>query len=93
MGMDFEWCLESFDVPALTLTVCCSAEGFVADAFLRDGNQIQLLAVNNNASSGTVSTSENLDSVSIEICFKEESDLKKFCNDFVALQKAKSEAE
>ena len=85
--MDFEWCLESFDVPSLVITVCCSAEGFVADAFLRDGNTIQLLALNNNASSGTVSTSDDLDSVGIVIYFKEEKDLKKFCNDFVALQK------
>ena len=91
--MDFEWCLESFDVQSLVITVSCSAEGFVGDAFLRDGNTLQLLAVNNNASSGAVSTSEDLDSVSIEIYFKEESDLKKFCNEFVALQKAKSESE
>ena len=85
--MDFEWCLESFDFSELALIVSCSAEGFVAQAFLRDGNKIQLLAVNHNASSGTVTLSDDFENVSIEIQFKDESDMKKFCNEFVSLQK------
>jgi len=91
--MEFVWSLESFDVQRLTATVSCSESGFDADDFLQDANQIQVLALNHNAYSGTVSTAEDLSSLSIEVYFKEEGNLKKFCNEFVALQKEEDHSE